>query len=222
VTGTVLVQPFKSAMPNDALYIARVISEQAQINATFNNNSRNKLTAKIANNHARDIASVFVDPEFEEDDEAVTKLNEDFKKEINTVKESLTKITNIKIEDDEAAEDKIVFAVDLEKDNSGLEIYNSDDENTDLEIIAEEDTEDLNLEPLEIKPVATTTEATSTVSDEAQKEADSYEALDEVQNLYDQSKYEEALEGLDKIDEMIDKKEVSVQGTLEDEIDSAS
>ena len=238
VTGTVLIQPFKSAMPNDALYIARVISEKAQINITFNNESRSKLAAKIANDHAKDIATMLTDPEIKNDQVAVAKLNESFKKEINTVKENLTKInrttnTTTGQEATSTDEDVTFFVVGTEKEDNGLEVYANENQNSGIQ-----ENNEVNLSPdargvAEIpeenvqatskEDITETATSTETLPNDNNKDGDSHEeALDEVQNLFDQFKYEEALEGLNKIDELISQGEKEEEARIEEDIESAS
>ncbi len=231
VTGTVLIQPFRSAMPDDALYIARVISEKAQINITFNNESKSKLAAKIASDHAKDIATVLSDPKANNDQVAITKLNEDFKKEINIVKENLTKINRIKTNDNSEAsstdEETTFFAVGTEKNANGLEIYNNEnsEESSNENILNEDPLEEIEIKDSLVEEVSTSTEASSTVEEAIiEEKIDSHEeSLNNVQTLFDELKYEEALEGLNKIDEMFSQGEKKEErDDVEKEIESAS
>lgn len=231
VTGTVLIQPFRSAMPDDALYIARVISEKAQINITFNNESKSKLAAKIASDHAKDIATVLSDPKANNDQVAITKLNEDFKKEINIVKENLTKINRIKTNDNSEAsstdEETTFFAVGTEKNANGLEIYNNEnsEESSNENILNKDPLEEIEIKDSLVEEVSTSTEASSTVEEAIiEEKIDSHEeSLNNVQTLFDELKYEEALEGLNKIDEMFSQGEKKEErDDVEKEIESAS
>ncbi|MCF7794986.1 hypothetical protein K9M50_01335 [Patescibacteria group bacterium] len=83
------------AQPNDSLYIARIISEKAQLNMTFNKENRDKLSAQFATNHAKDITNLMNNPEFHEEEgseDKLANLSEDFNNEINSAKESINNI----------------------------------------------------------------------------------------------------------------------------------
>lgn len=81
-----------NAKPNDSLYIARVISERAKLNTILNTESRDKMAAQFATSHAQDIMTVLSDPTFNNNEADVAKLNESFKNEINTAKQSIAKV----------------------------------------------------------------------------------------------------------------------------------
>lgn len=85
-----------NAKPNDSLYIARVISERAKLNTILNTESRDKMAAQFATSHAQDIMTVLSDPTFNNNEADVAKLNESFKNEINTAKQSIAKVKTTK------------------------------------------------------------------------------------------------------------------------------
>ncbi|MFP4514853.1 MAG: hypothetical protein ACLFNO_02500 [Parcubacteria group bacterium] len=122
ITGTVFFNPMLSdAKPNDSLYIARIISEKAQVNMTFNKENRDRLSAQFATNHAKDITNLINDPNFQSNEDSKDKiadLSNDFNKEINSARES---INNINRRDELASERR--------NNNSN----NNSDENNDLE-----------------------------------------------------------------------------------------
>lgn len=96
ITGVAFFNPLLSdAKPNDSLYIARIISEKAQVNMTFNKESRDKLSAQFATNHAKDITNLMNDPDFhsqEGSQEKIANLSEDFNNEINSARASINSI----------------------------------------------------------------------------------------------------------------------------------
>lgn len=244
LTGVIFSHPFLGqAMPNDSLYIARIISEKAQVNMTFNSESRNKLTAKFASEHAKDITAVLSDPEFnhQDNEKAVAKLNESFKKELQVVKDSLGKMSqkdenkNNSEKDNEGdnseEDESLVFAVDLSKDENGLEISssekveggdtkaNNDDNSVGDNKVDSSDSDnlsDLNEEGLEDSSIvsSSTLVATSTEPIEVEpthKDDEAGKALEDVEVLFDQGNYEQALEKLNELDEIIneeDKEEI--------------
>lgn len=133
---------FSNAKPNDSLYIARIISEKAKVNMTFNDNNRSKLEAKFAASHAQDIAAVLADDSIDNDSETAKNLSAEFDKEINTVKSSLAKVspsinasapTVAKVDDnsqehinnDSVSPDDQVFTADSSKASSGIAIYDN-------------------------------------------------------------------------------------------------
>jgi len=157
ITGVVFANPmFSGAKPDDSLYIARIISEKAQINMTFNKEERNKLSARFATNHAKDIATLMSDPDFhsqEDSEERIANLSDDFNREINSVRESINynsdnnnfnnkqnqnyinaNESNVEGSEDvdsgniEAEEDGFVFSAETRKDEKGLEVDIKDED----------------------------------------------------------------------------------------------
>lgn len=84
----------ESSKPTDPLYIARVLSERAKVNTTFNTEAREKLESKYALSHAEDIVLILSDENFhsEENSEQIAKLSEDFKEEINKASNNISNI----------------------------------------------------------------------------------------------------------------------------------
>jgi len=96
ITGVAFFNPLLSdAKPNDSLYIARIISEKAQVNMTFNKENRDKLSAQFAINHAKDITNLMNDPEFhsqEGSQDKIANLSDNFNKEIDSARASINSI----------------------------------------------------------------------------------------------------------------------------------
>lgn len=111
-TGLIWGNELKVA-PNNSLYIARVISEKARLNTTFDSAAKNRLARQYASEHARDIVVTLSNPEFT-DSEDVAKLNENFKTEIAKVRENLPAVN---------PDDAIVTIADSEKATSGVMVY---------------------------------------------------------------------------------------------------
>ena len=62
-TGLIWGNELKVA-PNNSLYIARVISEKARLNTTFDSAAKNRLARQYASDHVRDIVVTLSNPEF--------------------------------------------------------------------------------------------------------------------------------------------------------------
>jgi hypothetical protein len=173
ITGVTFFNPvFSDAKPDDSLYIARIISEKAQVNMTFNKGNRDKLSAQFATNHAKDITSLMNDPEFHEEEgseDKIANLSNNFNKEINSAKESISSInerekntTNLNYSRDneykgvnngsdldskdsnvasEVDNEGVIFSADTKKDDKGLEInVKKDDSSGDKNIDSNNET----------------------------------------------------------------------------------
>lgn len=163
--------------PTDSLYIARVIAEKAKLNTILNSEAREKMELKFAAQHAQDITVALADPSINNNDnqEEVTKLNEEFKRELNTVKTSIdrrvaaqvaAKPEEIKVDPVVATSDAAVFVADSAKDEQGTEIYQS--------------------------PIGTSTPDTK-----------KQEVLKEAESLFEKKDYNQALNKLKEVDSLI-------------------
>ena len=252
ITGITFFNPLLlDAKPNESLYIARIISEKAQVNMTFNKENREKLSAQFATNHAKDITDLMNDPEFHKEEgseDKIADLSENFNKEINTAKESINNIhlNNIDNKTDGTStvepsneknlsdEESIVFSAETRKDDQGLEIDVKDNgEKQDSEVLeneaepeiqinangdtassSQEITEE-NIESPEETDSSKEENASSTlnqlqsITKEVNKEGgDINEAnivLDEAQRLFNEEKYQEALDKLNEAEKILDK-----------------
>ena len=138
----------KNSKPGDSLYIAKIISEKAQLAITFNEKNKAQLGLEFATNRAKEITQILKESKEPEDkkDKKVEQLSQNFKKEINQVKNRLTMIKEIESQEKkekEKEEEPEVFGANLVKNNQRMEIA----------------------EPVELNPTATTT-------DEVLKEAE--------------------------------------------------
>lgn len=109
---------YKNSKPNNSLYIARIISEKAQLNTTFSQSERDALALKFAVNNAKDIAEVLMDPEFntEANKDKVEKLNASLQNEISKVKTQMDQKTV-------TPEEPIVQSATSLTEGNGVEIY---------------------------------------------------------------------------------------------------
>lgn len=148
--GALGVNAARNTRPGDSLYAARIWGEKARVAVTIDRNAKAKLEMKLASARAKEITAVLSDPSFNNQDniKKVEKLSEDFKSEINTVKEKyveISKMNEIRVavnpvlgvtssnpEADDVAigigaakvanDDGKVFAVDSGKATSGIQI----------------------------------------------------------------------------------------------------
>lgn len=187
-------QALSHTKPSDSLYIARIISEKLKLNTTFDSAQRNKLAVRFAADHARDITAVLADPEFntEANRDQVAKLTTNFKEEVDTVKNHISRLpVESKTQVAAVAEDIVI--ADQSKDNKGIQVSGGAGSEPSapapLALTAEE-------------PVATPAATSSEVS-VAPEVSPADKALDEATKLFDQKNYSEASDKLKEVDEII-------------------
>lgn len=205
--GVVSLNASRDTKPGDSLYIAKIISEKAQLAITFNKTEKVKLGVEFASNRAREISEVIA--ESEKNKEArVEKLTQDFKKEISAVKARLVKIDNTKDNSAEESnklvetqdEDMQIFSANLEKTDQGMEIYDSASDSADSAVEAVE--EDSGDEPA--------------VEDSAVEEPSSLEdVLAEAEKLFDEQDYSGTIDKLTEVNNIIDNAENTVDNSDE-------
>ena len=202
-------QVLGSAKPNDSLYIARIISEKVKLNTMFNSDERNKLAVQFATGHAQDISVTLSDPEFnnEANRDQVAKLNENFKKEIDSVKTHISYLSqNVAAKENKGNEitnatDTVSMANSL-KDNTGVQVFENPDLNSVAPLIAPRATSSL----VDLTGV-TSTIATSAVSPEdtpEQKEMNADSILNEAKQLFENKDYDKAVDKLKEVKEIIE------------------
>jgi hypothetical protein len=231
--GASSYQLFAQAKPNDSLYIARVISEKVKLNTVVNTQERDKLAARFASNHARDISVILANPEFnnEENQDQVAKLSESFNKEVDTVKDRISRMSRAdapiasETEEEKEGEAEIIIA-DSFKDDSGIQLAEAETPvaeilETETEVEAEKD----EAVALEIKKDeaaevladegadAASKEAASALlenlaieAEEKAADADSVaieKILNEAKELFDNKEYDGVLEKLQALGELI-------------------
>ncbi|HNV12291.1 MAG TPA: hypothetical protein PK686_02745 [bacterium] len=197
---------YKNSKPTDSLYIARVISERARLNTTFDQNEREKLALEFASNHARDIATLLMDPEFntEQNKDEVERLSASFKDEINKVK---TKVADLQTSETENSEDQLVFSASELKEENGIDIYidgNNFSENLDeaTSTTSESDIEASASTTPEIENLGDQIEELSEKIDlESNQEIKKNKQvlIEEIESLFDEGKYGEVVLKLQEI-----------------------
>lgn len=193
-------QVFNSAKPNDSLYIARIISEQARLTTVFNSDDRNKLAVQFSLEHAKDISTVLADPSFntEENKDQVAKLSESFNKEIENVKTRISYLAP-KTESSEpkteiTSEEDVVSMAGSEKDNQGLQVAEKQPVKEVVPVVAtNSESVATNSETLSIAPIEISSSSTMITSS----------ILDEAKQLSDSKDYQKASEKLQEVSELI-------------------
>lgn len=203
---------FAQAKPNDSLYIARIISEQVKLNTTFNTEARDMLTVKYASEHAKDISAVLADPGFnkEENQARVEELSSNFKAEVETVKQGISRLA-ASTQAAESARAKI-------NNDTGLEIMIAEEAKEEQGIQVQEGASSVSEVPVPEAvetPTATGSPATSTsdgvsspvpIDGEVVAESSAVDKmLEEAKSLFDAKDYEKASQKLKEVDEIIKK-----------------
>jgi len=233
LTGSLTSAEFlATSKPNDSLYIARIISEQVKLSTTFNTDARDRLAGQFASVHAQDISAILANPEFntEENKDRVAVLSDSFNKEVDTVKNRITKLAassavkNSESNDNnselltiaDSAKDKNgiqllennsssnpVVDKNFEQGQSGVEIYStssSDLPENKIETIKAEAVEDVTES---LNPTSTLVNANSTVASSTEASDEVIKILDEAKKLFDAKDYENASNKLKEVDQII-------------------
>ncbi len=198
---------YANSKPSDSLYIARVISEKARLNTTFSQSQRDALALKFASDHAKDIATILMDPEFhtEENMAEVEKLNASFQTEISKVKTKIEKKENLNISNTpEEADGGFVYSASSLTNDNGIEMF-----------IPETNT---NPSSLNSKNSSSTDSATGNGVDVNSLEAqidtsaeklsgvkDGQEIITEIEKLFSEGRYDDVLKKLSEVESVIKK-----------------
>ncbi len=211
--GIASLNASRDTKPGDSLYIAKVISEKAQLAITFNEKEKAKLGIEFAGNRAKEITQVLAEADnvIKEKEAKVEKLTRDFKKEIKQVKSRLVKINIMqKSQDIEGAKDITddelstttdeaigVFSANLEKSDQRMEISEPNTTTTD------EQPSDSTAQD-QAETAATGAVSEDPVSDEAEQVDDLAKILAEAEKLFDEKDYGGTLDKLSEANNKID------------------
>lgn len=205
---------YKDSKPNDSLYIARVISERARLNTVFNNIEREKLEMQFASKHAEDIATLLMDPEFnnEENKEEVAKLSASFRSEIEKVRVNVEKSEIVETEKQaEEQEDTFVFSASNLKDENGIDIsipeenFLSTGSINDIDSVSStsvESTDSIASTSLEIENLGDQIEELSEQIDlenNQEIKKDKKAVVEDIEKLFNEGKYSEVVLKLQEI-----------------------
>lgn len=184
---------YKDSKPTDSLYIARVISEKAKLNTTFDKEAKERMALEFASSHASDIASILMDPEInnEENQEQVERLTNSFKTEISKVRDIRSEEEEVDEVREEVEEDSSVFSASTLKEDNGVEI-SMQEQDDNIATTSEEEKDEKGEEEI----------SSSSISElESQIEGleKDYNNIDEIERLFEEGKYSEVILMLEDI-----------------------
>jgi len=190
IAGIGGVYASKNSKPGDSLYIAKIISEKAQLAMAFNEKDKAKLGLEFAVNRAKEITQVLKESKetVKQKSERVERLSQNFKNEINQVK---TRLTAIKATQNQNKEDEApVFGANLGKNDQGIEISEPAKPAADNEKSV--------TEKPDLKNQAA---ANATSTAETAPQAD--KILAEAEKLFDQKNYNDSIDKLQEANKVI-------------------
>lgn len=212
---------YANSKPNDSLYIARVISEKARLNTTFSQSQRDALALKFASNHAMDIATILMDPEFntEENKVQVEKLSANFQNEISKVRTRIEKAEATTIatlpKTDEGNE--VVSSASSLKDDNGLSIHISEIKTSDGDKIdsagktsstssniTSDNTSTKNTSSSEIDVVSLVNDINNS-ADKLGNVKDGQKIISEIEQLFSEGRFNEVVSKLEKVGDIVKK-----------------
>ncbi len=213
---------YSNSKPNDSLYIARVISEKARLNTTFSQSDRDALALKFASNHAMDIATILMDPEFntEENREQVEKLSASFQSEMSKVKTRIEKNDTSSagvISEAEEVDGGIVSSATSLRDDNGVSIHISEvdsSEDTEVDTLVDSDSTNSSTDPDIVTDNGTTSSEidvvslSEDVSDSVEKLSgvkDGQEIIAEIEELFAEGRYNEVISKLEQVGDIVKK-----------------
>ena len=197
VVGIGGVYASKNSKPGDSLYIAKIISEKAQLVMTFDEKDKAKLGLEFATNRAKEITQVLEESKEPEDKKGkqVEQLTQDFKKEISQVKNRLTTIKAAENKNNQSKEEEPeVFGANLGKNDQRMEVAEPAKPEVKNDILEEN------------KPalIATTTEENLNSPDKA---------LEEAEKMFDEKNYGGTIDKIEEAKQIINK-EASENGQV--------
>ncbi len=235
-SGVFSIQASKNAKPGDSLYIAKIINERTQQVLTFDEQKKAQLGIEFAGNRAAELNQILSDKSNVNDADKKTKVENlvnDFKKEIDGVKNHIAKISSQTTEqpapdsnpeqtESSASADEdnaAVFSANLGKDDQGIEVSEpATDEakatSGDEKLIAAEET-----------TVATSAPESSsaTTSDEtpapAESPSDTQKILEQAGILLKNEDYDATISKLNEAGEAMD---LAGAGEVKGEVESAT
>ncbi|MDD5071897.1 MAG: DUF5667 domain-containing protein [Patescibacteria group bacterium] len=193
------VKAARLTKPDSSLYIARIISEKAQLAVTFNEEKKAKLGFNFANDHARDITAVLAktDSGDESGKSKTEKLSENFKKEMTVAKTKLKELgvpEEPKKEEAAGIEEVRVFSANLEKEEQGVQVSGPQKK--------EETAMGSNQPEAEIVKTGEEEKATNTPAKEIGgypvNLGDAHKMLEEAEELFNEKNYDGALNKLEE------------------------
>ncbi|MDD4902233.1 MAG: DUF5667 domain-containing protein [Patescibacteria group bacterium] len=225
----------QNSKPGDNLYIVKVWKENIQLLMTFDQEDKAKLDMKLANIHAREITEILSNPNFNAagNQKKAEQLAQNFKQEINTVKERYSEISemqqknsalpasgaaannangNLAGNNDDAKvgiggmqkdAEGKVYGVESGKDNKGLQLY---DPNAVLKNTAYDGVVTSSLlVPQTVSSNSVSSLATSTAASSTTTPADINTTLDKATQSFETKDFSGAKDMLDQVGKIIEK-----------------
>jgi len=198
-------QVFSQAKPNDSLYIARIISERAKLSVTLDAKSRDKMAVQFATNHAQDISTVLSDPEFnnEANQDQVAKLNESFKREIETARTRISYLA--KAEKPVVQTEAMVSIANDDKDDKGVQVSLSEPEPVAAVSLGQSPASSSIVAADSSSAPEPAASSTLTAAAEAESETEPEKILEAAQELFNNKDYSSAVDKLKEVDQMLNK-----------------
>ena len=127
-SGFVGVRASRNATPGEPWYIAKTISEKAQLATTFNETGKAKLNLEFAKERANELSKV-TSTENKDDTSQVAELSAGFKQQIESARERIVKIEATKKvtapvakKDVKKDSEEAVMSAEAGKDTTGIEV----------------------------------------------------------------------------------------------------
>jgi len=214
VAGSVFsVGAARLTKPDSSLYIARIISEKAQLAVTFGEEKKAKLSFRFANDHAKDITEILAktDPGNEAGKSKTEKLSENFKKEMTVAKTKLKEmgapVKPVKTEGDEEIK---VFSANLKKEERGMQVSEPQPKE---EPAAGKNQTDAGIIKTEEEAKATNTPA-GEISGHSANLGDAYKMLEEAEELLNEKDHSGTLNKLEEANNIVKNVDLGDKGEV--------
>lgn len=203
--GTVSIFASRDAKPGDSLYIAKIISEKAQMTLTFNEKEKAKLNIEFAGNRAKELSQVINEnKDGTAKNEKIEQLSNDFKKEIAAIKSKLENINSNVAENKNTAADSKSVAESSEQ-NEDNQVFGANSGKSDQGMDVAEQAGAPNSAPVkDEKKTAGATEKSFEI-----KAGVLGKTLDEAEKLFDSKNFSGTLDKLTEANGIIDSGEVN-------------
>ena len=205
--------------PDSSLYIARIISEKAQLAVTFGEEKKAKLSFRFANDHAKDITEILAktDPSDEAGKSKTEKLSENFKKEMTVAKTKLKEMGAL-AELEEGNEETKVFSANLKKEERGMQVSEPQPKE---EPAAGKNQTDAGIIKTEEEAKATNTPA-GEISGHSANLGDAYKMLEEAEELLNEKDHSGTLNKLEEANNIVKNVDLGDKGEVKGASDEAS
>ena len=220
VAGSVFsVGAARLTKPDSSLYIARIISEKAQLAVTFGEEKKAKLSFRFANDHAKDITEILAktDPGNEAGKSKTEKLSENFKKEMTVAKTKLKEMGAL-AELEEGNEETKVFSANLKKEERGMQVSEPQPKE---EPAAGKNQTDAGIIKTEEEAKATNTPA-GEISGHSANLGDAYKMLEEAEELLNEKDHSGTLNKLEEANNIVENVDLGDKGEVKGASDEAS